>query len=172
MRRVWRAFVIHTGLPRLAVDGKQIIHPRNYLHRIKIVLIHFDGVDKFSARMGQAAGMDHGLRADAVVISRVAVGLQNAGVAFQKSSLALAIASHAKVKDHAPSGRSVLPEIHRVMGTLFLRRLHSDRSFVGLDVTAGEDLILHGLSNRNEDLADAQNRVVDGRQRQIESGIA
>ena len=47
------SFIVHTCLPRFTIDGKQIIHPLNYLHRVKIVLIHLDGVDKFSARMGR-----------------------------------------------------------------------------------------------------------------------
>ena len=68
---------------RLGIDGKQLIDPRHDTCRDPVVWVKFHRLKKLSSRMGPA-GRVHHLRPANIVVSRIAVALQDAFELTQK----------------------------------------------------------------------------------------
>ncbi len=79
---------------------------------------------------------------------------------------------HLKIEDHAFARRTVLPEAGAVVGTLLIRCLHAHMCFVGLDVTAGDQIALHCVDYRNQKFSHPQHGIVDRGQGHIDVQIA
>src|SRR5437762_13126574 len=89
--------------------------------------------------MRPTSGMYH-YRPTDLVIRCIAVGLENAFELSQEPLRPIASATQAEVEHYSCSGVTVLPEVRLVILSPALACLHIDWSFVGLNVTAGDQL--------------------------------
>src|SRR6202034_2741193 len=159
-------------LARLAIDGKQRIHQLDNARRVDVFRIDLDCFDKLPPRVSETAGMSDALGADLFAVAGISIGVQYAGVIFKDLFRHLAAARHFEVEDHASTGRTVLPEVGFMVRAFLFRRLYPDGCFVGLDVTASQQIALHHIDYGNQQLAHAQHRIVDGGKRHIDAEIA
>src|SRR5208337_3128968 len=159
-------------LARFAIDGKQRIHQLDNARRVEVFGIDLDGFDELPSRVRKTARMNYALGADLFAVRGITIGVQYAGVIFEDLFRHLARARHLEVEDHALARRTVLPEVGFMVLAFLFPRLHADGRFVGLDVTAGQQIALHHLDNGDQQLAYAQHRIVDGGERHIDAEIA
>ena len=103
--------------------------------------IELESVVKFSARMGKASGTHHVGSAD-LFVALVAIALQDASVIAKELGGTFPRPAHAKVEDDRSTGPAVLELIGLVVAALGLVALHADRGFIGLDVSAFEQIAL------------------------------
>src|ERR1700688_1444301 len=102
--------------------------------------------------MRPTSGMYHSRPTD-LVISCVAVGLENAFERSQEPLRPVASATQAEVEHHRPSGATVLPEIRLVVLTSALACLHIDWGFIRLNVTSADQFSLHCRDHWDQQLA-------------------
>src|SRR5690242_7904015 len=94
---------------RLGIDGKQLIDPRHDMCRDPVVWVKFQRLKKLSSRMGPTRGMHH-FRPAYIVVSRIAVALQDAFELTQKPLAPFAPAPQPEVEHHTASRSAVLPQ--------------------------------------------------------------
>ena len=111
--------------------------------------LHLEGIDKLSPRVRHTAGVDHACGANIFFIHDISIAMQYAAEVFENLSGNLAAAGHLEVEDHALAWRRVLPEEGTMVRVYFLRDLHADVGFVGLDIVAGEQVALHNIDHRS-----------------------
>src|SRR5664279_850653 len=127
--------VIHVLLARFGVDGKQIIRQLHDARCSQVLRVQLNRVDELSSRMGPAHSMDD-LRAANVVVSGIAIRLQEAFELLKKLLGPFASASQAEVEDDITARGSVLPEIGLMILAAAIVHLHLNRRLVGLDITS------------------------------------
>ena len=153
-----------------AVDGEQLIHQSNDACRLLIIGIELNGIDELATRVREAAGVNH-LRTADVVVACIAVCLQKPVEIAQELLRPPTVATHAEVEDHAFTRRAILPHVSLVIAAALVVRLHTHRRFIGLDVSSSQQLALHRRDNRQQKLAHPQHRIVQRRQRDVNTGI-
>src|ERR1700758_1451378 len=92
----------------------------------------------------------HDLRAAHMLVSAVAVALQNTFELAEKLPGAFSAASQLEVEHHASSGRAVLPQISLMVLPALIMHLHIHRSLIRLDVSSMDYLAARYCHNRNE----------------------
>ena len=116
--------------------------------------------------------MNHALGADIFVVPGIPIGVEYAGEIFEDLFGYLSAARHFEVEHHAFARGAVLPEVGSMVLAFLVRRLHSDKCFVCLDVAAGKQIAFHHLYNRNQQLAHTQHPIVDRGECHIDTQIA
>ena len=99
--------------------------------------------------MRQAAGVDH-IRSAYFGVALVAICLQQTIEIAQPLLRPLAVAAHAEVEDYAFAGRAVLPQVCLMIASTLVVGLHTDRRFIGLQITAGEQIAFHRCRDRKQ----------------------
>src|SRR5690242_18189984 len=93
---------------RLGIDGKQLIDPRHDTCGDPVVWMKFHRLKKLSSRMRPAGGVHH-LRPADIVVSYIAVALQDAFELTQKPLGPFASTPQPEVEHHTASRSAVLP---------------------------------------------------------------
>src|SRR3984893_9401075 len=109
--------------------------------------------------MRPTSGMYHSRPTD-LVISCVAVGLENASELSQEPLRPIASATQAEIEHHASSGATVLPEVRLVVLTSALACQHIDWGFIRLNVTSADQFSPHCSAHRDQQLADFEDPAV------------
>src|ERR1039457_6874495 len=112
--------------------------------------------------MSPTSGMNH-FRPTDLVISRIAVGLENAFELSQEPLRSIASATQAEVENRGSSGATVLPEVRLVVLTSALACLHIDWGFIRLNVTSADQFSPHCRAHRDQQLADFEDPAVQRR---------
>src|SRR5215471_16618917 len=101
--------------------------------------------------MRSACSVDHVWPAG-VIVSFIAIGLQQAVKLPEKLFRSISPSSHLKVKDHDTAWPTVLPQVGLVMLSPALLHLHPHRSFIRLKVAFTQQLSPHGSGHRDQQL--------------------
>src|SRR6202166_299221 len=117
--------------------------------------------------MRPTSGMYHSRPTD-LVISCVAVGLENAFERSQEPLRPVASATQAEIEHHAPSRATVLPEVRLVVLTSVLACLHIDWGFIRLNVTSADQFSPHCRDHRDQQLADFEDPAVERRAARVD----
>ena len=91
--------------------------------------------------MGKASGTHYPRSAD-LFVALVAVALEDAPIISEELGGTFSRPAHAKVEDDRSAGPAVLELVGLVVAALGFLALHADRGFVGLDVSALEQIAL------------------------------
>src|ERR1700674_587019 len=95
-------------LPGVTIDYEQRIHARDHVDGFAIFWIYFDRVDKLAPGVRPATHVHQFLAAD-VVVSLIAVGLQNAFPRTQEFARTLSPAAQLKLEHRFAARLAVLP---------------------------------------------------------------
>src|SRR5690349_18131170 len=99
---------------RLGVNGKQLVNTLYNLRRVAVFRVQFQCLEKLPSRMRPTAGM-HDLGPAQILISGVAVALQDAFELTEKPLRSFASTPQAEVEHHAASRPAVLPQASLVV---------------------------------------------------------
>src|SRR5208282_4656367 len=117
----------------LGVDSKKLIHLCHGLNRGCIFGIELDRIEELSSGVRPARGV-HELWATDMIVSAVAVALQQTLEVAQEPSGTFPLPPKRKVKHHRSTRPAVLPEVSLVIFAPSIVHLHSDGCFIGLDI--------------------------------------
>src|ERR1039458_2803815 len=129
--------VIEVLFARQGVDPEQLVDPRHDARGDRIAGVELGRVEKLPSRMRPASGM-HDLRPAHVIVSAIAVGLQNAFELPQEFLRSVAPPPQTEVEHYAASWPAVLPQIRLMVLPPPIVHLYVYRRFIGLNVTAAE----------------------------------
>ena len=145
------------GLASLLFDAIDLTELRQHFRRQGIQRRHLGRLHKFPPGVRQAAGINN-VRPQ-VIVRVIAVALDRAPKTLQKLFRAGPAAAHLKVKDHDAAGHTVFPHERLVVAAGLFPRLAGQRRFVGLQITAGQQLALLRAHHRLQQAAGGQDGV-------------
>src|SRR5271165_64181 len=127
--------VIQLCSASFGVDGEEIVQAGHDAYRDHVLGVQLDCFDELSPRMAPTHSVND-LRSADMIVSRIAVGLQDAIELLEKLLRSVAPASQAEVERNITSRSSVLPEVGLMILATAIVHLHIYRGLISLDITS------------------------------------
>ena len=106
------------------------------------------------------------------IVGGICIRLQKSFEVSEEIQRAFPFAAHAKIENRHAARSSVLPEIRLMVGTAAVVRLHIHRSFIGLDIGAGQQLAAHRSNHRHQHFSDGHHPAAHRGPADIDAGVA
>ena len=145
--------MVHVLVACLGIDREQLVDQFHRADRGGILFVEFDCIHEVPSGVAPARRVHH-LRSTHAIVSCVSIRLEKSFEVSEEVERPLPFAAHLEIKDRHAARSSVLPEVRLMVAAAAVMHLHIDRSFIGLDIRAGQQLAAHRSDDRHQHLSD------------------